>query len=141
MAKLSPDLSTLINPIILFDGVCNLCNTSVQFIIQRDKHAIFRFASLQSDEGQVLLKKFNLLSDQLYSVIFIYGNRYHQRSRAALEITKRLDGLWPLLYVFILVPPFIRNFIYDWIAKNRYKWFGIRSECMIPTPDMKKRFL
>jgi predicted DCC family thiol-disulfide oxidoreductase YuxK len=129
------------HPVILFDGVCNLCNASVQFIINRDPKAKFKFASLQSEAGQQLLKQFNLAPDKLYSVIVVYQNKAHDRSRAALEIARRLSGLWPLFYGFIIVPPIIRNFIYDWISRNRYRWFGVRQECMMPTPDMKARFL
>jgi predicted DCC family thiol-disulfide oxidoreductase YuxK len=113
----------------------------VQFIIGHDPKAIFRFTSLQSDSGQALLRKFNLPADQLYSVMLITHNQAYDRSRAALEIARRLSGLWPLMYTFIIVPPFIRNFIYDWISKNRYRWFGVRQECMMPTPEMKARFL
>lgn len=129
------------NPVVLFDGVCNLCNASVQFVINRDPKAVFKFASLQSDAGQTLLKKHNMQPENLYSVIIVHQGRVYDRSRAALEIAKRLSGLWPLFYVFVIVPPFIRNFIYDWISRNRYRWFGMRQECMMPTPDMKARFL
>lgn len=129
------------NRIILFDGVCNLCNASVQFIISRDPKAVFKFTSLQSELGQALLKKHNISSENLYSVIVIQDNHVYDRSRAALEIAKQLNGLWPLFYSLIVIPPFIRNFIYDWISKNRYRWFGVRQECMMPTPEMKARFL
>ena len=129
------------HPIILFDGECNLCNSSVQFIIRHDPNSTFRFASLQSDTGKELLKKFSMPEALLYSVMVIMNNQISDRSRAALEITRKLNGAWPVLYVFIVVPPFIRNFIYDWISKNRYQWFGVRNECMMPTPDMKQRFL
>jgi predicted DCC family thiol-disulfide oxidoreductase YuxK len=129
------------HPVILFDGVCNLCNASVQFIINRDPKAKFRFTSLQSDAGQIILKKFNLSAEKLYSVIVVDQDNVYDRSRAALEIARRLSGLWPLLYGFILVPPFIRNFVYDWISRNRYRWFGVRQECMMPTPNMKARFI
>jgi len=129
------------SPIILFDGVCNLCNSSVQFIIQRDPKTIFKFASLQSDTGKNILEKYQLSKDKIYSVILIINNKPYDRSRAALEIARRLSGLWPAMYMFIAVPPFIRNFVYDWISKNRYRWFGVRNECMMPTPEMKQRFL
>ena len=129
------------NRTILFDGVCNLCNASVQFIINRDPKAVFKFTSLQSELGQALLKKHNISSENLYSVIVIQDNHVYDRSRAALEIAKQLNGLWPLFYSLIVIPPFIRNFIYDWISKNRYRWFGVRQECMMPTPEMKARFL
>ena len=127
--------------IILFDGVCNLCNSSVQFIIRHDPQSNFKLASLQSDAGKGLLKKYSLPEEQLYSVILISNNRTFERSRAALEIARKLNGLWPMMYLFILIPPFIRNFIYDWISKNRYRWFGVRNECMIPTKETKNRFL
>ena len=127
--------------VILFDGVCNLCNSSIQFIIRHDKKARFKFASLQSDAGKNTLQRFNQSNKNLYSVLLIRGDQCFDRSRAALEIANKLDGLWPMLYLFILVPPFIRDFIYDWISRNRYKWFGVRNECMIPTPGLKSRFL
>ena len=129
------------HPVILFDGVCNLCNASVQFIINRDPKAKFRFTSLQSDAGQSLLKKFRLANQALYSVMLVRNGNVFDRSRAALEIARGLSGLWPLMYAFIIVPPFLRNFVYDWISRNRYKWFGVRQECMMPTPDMKARFI
>jgi predicted DCC family thiol-disulfide oxidoreductase YuxK len=130
-----------LHPVILFDGVCNLCNASVQFIINRDPKAKFRFASLQSETGQSLLKKFNLSAEKLYSVMVVDQDKVYDRSRAALEIARRLSGLWPLLYGFIIVPPFIRNLVYDWISRNRYRWFGVRQACMMPSPDMKARFI
>jgi predicted DCC family thiol-disulfide oxidoreductase YuxK len=139
--KPMPEGSEATNPIILFDGVCNLCNASVQFIINRDLHSTFKFASLQSDIGQRLLTEFNISEGQLYSVILICDGRAFERSRAALEIARRLNGLWPMMYGFIVVPAFVRDFIYDWISKNRYRWFGMRNECMMPTPEMKMRFL
>jgi predicted DCC family thiol-disulfide oxidoreductase YuxK len=129
------------NQVILFDGECNLCNRSVQFIIQRDPSAKFKFTALQSLTGQRLLKEHHLPLKGLYSVILIKHNTVYQRSRAALEIAKQLPALWSLLYAFIIIPPFIRNGIYDWIARNRYRWFGHRDECMIPTPELKSRFL
>lgn len=127
--------------IVLFDGACNLCNASIQFIIARDRQGRFKFASLQSQSGKTLLSRFQLDPQKLYSVILVQHEKVYDRSRAALEIARRLDGLWPLMYVFIIVPPFLRNFIYDWISRNRYRWFGVRQECMMPTPDMKARFL
>ena len=129
------------NPIILFDGVCNLCNASVQFIIRNDPKSTFRFASLQSEAGKTILNQFSVSPEKLYSVLVIHDGHLYDRSRAALEIARRLKGLWPLLYGFIIIPSFIRNFIYDWISKNRYRWFGVRNECMMPTPDMKARFI
>ena len=126
---------------ILFDGVCNLCTSSVQFVINRDPEKFFQFAALQSASGKKLLKDNHLQDHKLHSVLFISRGKVYQRSRAALEITKRLTGLWPMLYIFVIVPPFIRNAVYDWIASNRYRWFGEKNECMIPTPELKSRFL
>ncbi len=127
--------------IILFDGVCNLCNSSVQFVINRDPKGKFHFAALQSPFAQELLRNHGMLGQELYSIIFIKNGKVYERSRAALEVARNLTGLWPLLYLFVVVPPFIRNAVYDWVAGNRYKWFGERNECMIPTPELKSRFL
>ena len=129
------------NPIILFDGVCNLCSGIVLFTIKRDPEGIFRYAPLQSEVGKSLLKQFNLSTDDYHSFILIDGNRYYLKSTAALRVAKRIKGLWPVLYMFIVVPGPIRDFIYDFVAKNRYKWFGKKEECLIPTPDVKGRFL
>lgn len=127
--------------IILFDGVCNLCNSSVQFVIKKDTEAKFKYASLQSASGQALLKKFNLPLEQFDSFIYINSDQVYQRSAGALNVLKDLGGFWKLLYGFIIIPPFIRDFVYNFIAKNRYKFFGKRESCMIPTPELKKRFL
>lgn len=132
---------SLNSSVVLFDGVCNLCNHSVQFIINRDKKQYFKFASLQSDFGQQQLNNFNVPSRELESIILIKGNRYFQRSSAVLEICLHLGALWPLLYIFKIIPWFIRDFFYDLVAKNRYRWFGRRDECMLPTPELKARFL
>jgi predicted DCC family thiol-disulfide oxidoreductase YuxK len=127
--------------IILFDGVCNLCNGAVQFIIRRDPQGHFQFAAQQSDAGEALLKQFHVQAGEAGTIILIEGGQHYTRSTAALRITKRLQGLWPLLYAAIIVPPFLRNAIYDYIARNRYRWFGRKDQCMIPTPEMKRRFL
>ena len=127
--------------IILFDGVCNLCNGSVQFVIKRDPKSKFRFAALQSPFGQEQLRKYGLPADQLYSVMLIEDDKVFQKSTAALKIARALSGGWPLLYAFMALPPFIRNWFYDWIAANRYKWFGKREVCMIPTSELKTRFI
>lgn len=128
-------------PVVLFDGVCNLCNGSVVFIIKRDAKSKLRFASLQSEYGVEQMKKFNLPPSALNSVLLIKGDRLFQKSNAALEIVSMLDGIWPMLYVFKILPRFLRDFIYDWIALNRYRWFGKKEACMIPTPDMRARFI
>jgi predicted DCC family thiol-disulfide oxidoreductase YuxK len=127
--------------LILFDGVCNLCNSSVQFILLRDPKDHFRFASLQSDYGQSILKQHNLPTDKFNSLALIENGKLYQRSTGALRIARRLKGLWPMLYAFIIVPPFIRNFVYDLIARNRYRWFGQKESCMMPRLEWKQKFL
>ncbi len=127
--------------VVLFDGVCNLCNGSVLFIIERDPEAKFSFASLQSPFGQSQLKKFGLPIDKLNTIFLIKGEKFFRKSDAALEIAKGMNGLWPVLYVFKIIPRFIRNFFYDLIAKNRYRWFGKQAACMVPTPELKARFI
>lgn len=127
--------------VVLFDGVCNLCNRSVQFIIKRDKKQQFLFASLQGKTGQQLLQQFDLPANDLNSFILIEGDKVYKRSTGALRMLKALGGGWQLLYAFIIVPPFIRDAVYNWIARNRYKWYGKREECMIPTPELRQRFL
>jgi predicted DCC family thiol-disulfide oxidoreductase YuxK len=127
--------------IILFDGVCNLCNSSVTFIIKRDKKDIFRFAALQSEVGEALVKKHQIDTSKTDSIILIDGEQHYEKSSAALRVARRLSGGYPLLYIFMLVPRLIRNWVYDYIAKNRYKWYGKRESCMIPTPALKSKFL
>jgi predicted DCC family thiol-disulfide oxidoreductase YuxK len=127
--------------IILFDGVCNLCSSSVQFVIKHDKKKQFRFASLQSGFGQKTLSENNLSTTDLSSFILLENGKLHTKSTGALRVVKRLGGAWPLLYGFIIVPPFIRNAVYNWVAKNRYKWFGKQESCWLPTPELKARFI
>ena len=127
--------------LLLFDGVCNLCNSSVQFILLRDKKDRFRFASLQSDYGQNLLREHNLPTETFNSLVLVENDKVYKKSTAALRIARKLKGLWPLLFAFIIIPPFIRNFVYDIIAKNRYRWFGKKEECMLPRPEWKQKFL
>lgn len=133
--------SSPVPSIILFDGVCNLCSGSVNFVIRRDPQAKFQFAALQSGPGQILLKNFNLPTDEFNTFILIEADHYYQRSTAALRVLKNLNGLWPLLYALVLVPRPIRDFFYQIIARNRYRWFGKRDQCLMPTPDLQKRFL
>lgn len=128
-------------PIILFDGVCNLCNGSVLFIIRRDPKARFRFASLQSTYGENFLKHNSLSTEEYDSIVLIEGGRFYTQSTAALRIAKRLNGAWPLLYAGIIIPKFIRDAMYNVIAKNRYRWFGKKDACMIPTPALRSRFM
>lgn len=127
--------------IILFDGVCNLCNGFVQFIVKRDRKAIFKFAALQSDFGQAFLKSQNLNPLELKSIILIDNEKVFTQSTAALKIAKHLDGAWKLGFVFIIIPPFVRNGFYKIVAKYRYKWFGQKDQCMVPTVELKARFL
>ena len=127
------------NPVLLFDGVCNLCNGFVQFIIKHDKRKQFRFASLQSDAGVAAKKELGDRGPD--SVILCYNHKYYTKSDAILLIFMLLGRLWMLGSVFYLMPRILRNTIYDWIALNRYKWLGKRDACMIPTPELKSRFL
>ncbi|SEQ55373.1 thiol-disulfide oxidoreductase DCC family protein [Piscibacillus halophilus] len=126
--------------IILFDGVCNLCNGIVQFILKRDQHDHFQFSSLQSNTSQNVLKQYHL-SHNLETFVYVYQNKAFTKSSAALRVFRDLGGLWKLLYALIIVPKFMRDPIYNWIAKNRYKWFGKRNECMLPRPEYKHKFL
>lgn len=134
------DETCLQHPVILFDGVCNLCNSAVQFVIKRDKKNIFKFASLQSSFGQSVLKKYQLPATNFNSFVLLQNQKVYTRSTAALMVVKQLSGLWPLLYSFITVPSFIRNGIYNLVAKNRYKWFGKKETCWLPSPELKIRF-
>jgi predicted DCC family thiol-disulfide oxidoreductase YuxK len=128
-------------PVIFFDGVCNLCNGFVQFIIKHDKYAKFRFAALQSDFAKQELSKKNITVEELSSVILLTEKGVFTKSTAALKIASQLNGFWKAAYIFIIIPKFIRDFVYDTIAKNRYKWFGKDDHCMVPTPELKERFL
>jgi len=128
-------------PVILFDGVCNLCNNAVQFIIRHDPDEKFLFASLQSEFGQQLMKHYNLPLENFNSFILLQNNKVFNKSTGALKVAKQIKGSWKLLYIFIIVPKFIRDAVYTWIANNRYKWFGKKDACMIPTPQIKARFL
>ena len=134
-------MNDLSHPVILFDGVCNLCNASVQYVIKHDKKKLFRFASLQSSFGESVLKQYDLPVNTFNSFILLSDNKIYTRSTAALLVAKKLSGLIKLLYGFIIIPKFIRDFVYDIIAKNRYKWFGKKEACWIPTPELKSLFL
>jgi len=127
--------------IILFDGVCNLCNSMVQFTIKRDPNEKFKFASLQSESGQALLQKFGLSTRDFHSFVFISGDKYFLRSSAALHVLKELGGIWKVMYIFILIPRPLRDLFYRIIAGNRYSLFGKSDTCMIPTPELQQRFL
>ncbi|MCM4158857.1 thiol-disulfide oxidoreductase DCC family protein [Antarcticibacterium flavum] len=129
--------------IILFDGVCNLCNNAVNFIIERDKKDIFLFASLQSEIGQQLTAERGIdVEEAMNSFLLIEpGVAYYQRSTAALEVSKDLSGGYSFLSYFSVLPEGFRDSIYNLVAKNRYKWFGKKDNCMIPTPELKAKFL
>lgn len=129
------------NPILLFDGVCNLCNGVVRFVIGRDPKGKFLFAALQSDAGQAFLRRFHLSTGDFETFVLVEKGRHYTQSTAALRVAKGLSGLWPLLYAFIIVPKPIRDFFYAIVARNRYRWFGRREVCMIPTEGLAKRFL
>jgi len=127
--------------IILFDGVCNLCNSSVNFIIKHDKKKHFLFASLQSDAAKEILLQFPTKKLTLDSILLIEGKDIYEKSSAALKISKHLSNGFHLLNYFIIIPLFIRDLVYNLISKNRYKWFGRKDKCMIPTEEVKSRFL
>lgn len=127
--------------IVLFDGVCNLCNKAVTFIIEHDKNDQFRFAALQSDVGKELLATHEIDPEAIDSIILIKNKKAFIKASAALRIAKDLDGPISSLYIFIILPKFLTNYIYDFIARNRYNWFGRKNHCMIPTPRLKAKFI
>lgn len=127
--------------IILFDGICNFCNSSVNFIIDKDNKHMFKFSSLQSLFGKETLRKFNLPVETFSSLILTDGNAYYTHSSAALRIARHLSFPYNLLYILIIVPPFIRNYLYDIVARNRYKWFGKRDSCRLPSNEERDKFI
>ena len=127
-------------PVLLFDGVCNLCVGSVQFFLKHDKKGILKFASLQSEFGKKQIK-IHQIPENVDSLILIENNKAHYFSAAALRAAGLMGGLWPVLKIFLVLPPFIRNGVYKWIAKNRYRWFGTKESCWLPTPELKSRFI
>jgi predicted DCC family thiol-disulfide oxidoreductase YuxK len=127
--------------ILLFDGVCNLCNSVVNFIIKRDSKEKFKFASLQSERGQALLKKFGLRTNDFDSFVFISGEEYFLKSSALLHVLRELGGVWKLFYAFIIFPRPVRDLVYSIVAKTRYRIFGKRDTCIIPTPEVNRKFL
>jgi len=129
------------NGIILFDGYCNFCSGSVQFIIQRDPSKVYRFAASQSDAGQRLQKIHGMDELAEHSLILISNGIIYKKSGAALRISRRLRGIWPVFYGLIIIPRAFRDIIYDLIARNRYRIYGMRDECFLPGPVMKDRFL
>jgi predicted DCC family thiol-disulfide oxidoreductase YuxK len=134
-------INTAITSIVLFDGVCHLCNSFVNFIIRRDRRGRFKFAPLQSPVGQECLRQHLLSPDECDTFVLIAGGRAYTRSTAALRVARGLSGLWPLAYLFIMVPKPVRDAAYQVVAKHRYKWCGKREACMLPTAEVKERFL
>lgn len=128
------------NPILLFDGICNFCNGWVNFIIRKDKKKKFRFASIQSESGKKLLKQYEL-PENGETAVLIYNGKAHIKSTAGIHVLYHLGGLYSLWFAFIIFPAYVRDFYYDIIAKNRYKWWGKMDSCMIPTQEIKERFL
>ncbi|AOM76460.1 thiol-disulfide oxidoreductase DCC family protein [Pedobacter steynii] len=127
--------------LVFFDGVCNLCNHTVQFMIKRDRKDYFRFAALQSEVAQQKLSGFNFRSEDLKTIILLEDGEIYLRSNAALRIARQLGGLWPMFYGLIIIPAFIRDFIYQLISKNRYRIWGKTESCMVPSPELKNKFL
>lgn len=127
--------------IILFDGVCNFCDGAVNFIIERDKKNYFRFAPLQSENGQKLAAEHGIDLEKIDSVILIEGGEVFTHSTAALKVARNLDGIWSLAHAFIIVPKFIRDYFYKLFARNRYRLFGKKDACMLPSPEVRAKFL
>ncbi len=136
-----PEWNKIKNPIIFFDGLCNLCVGSVQFIIKRDQQKQFRFASLQSTFGENILQQFELNENNINSFILLEDGKIFTQSTAALKVCRQLSGAWKLLYGFIILPAFIRDYFYSIIANNRYKWFGKKETCWLPTEELKHLFI
>lgn len=127
--------------LVLFDGVCNLCNQAVDFIIRKDKNNNFKVGALQDSLVKDLLKTYTINEDYLDSLILIQGDEVFYKSSAALRIAKDLGGFWQVLYIGILLPRSLRDSIYDWIGRNRYKWFGKKETCRLPSPEEKEKFI
>ena len=142
MSKKQPEITTdQPNPLLLFDGVCNLCNSSVQWVLKHDKAAQFRFAALQSDTGRQILLQHQLDPDATDTVVLVDEGRVFTRSDVAIQVFRRFGWPWAALTVFKWIPTTVRNYIYDWIARNRYRWFGRQQECWLPRPEWKERFV
>ena len=129
------------HPLVIFDGVCNYCCGVVNSIIRKDPGGVFRFVPFQSEAARRILKRYNYPADTLDSFVLIDEGKLYTKSEAGLRVQKLLGGMHKLLYAFILVPAPVRDAVYDYIARNRYKWYGKKDECMIPSPDIRSRFL
>jgi predicted DCC family thiol-disulfide oxidoreductase YuxK len=129
------------HPVILFDGVCNFCNGAINFVLKHDKKGIFRFAPLQSEAGQKLLQQYHLSTKDFDSFVLIDEGKVYKKSAASLRVMNKLPWYWKEVQVFRIIPTIFRDAIYDFIARNRYKWFGKKEQCMVPTPEIRSRFL
>jgi len=129
------------NPVILFDGVCNFCNSAINFVLKQDKKGVFRFAPLQSEAGRQLLHQYDLSIQEFDSFVLIDNGRVYKKSAASLRVMNHLPWYWKELQILRIIPTIFRDAIYDFIARNRYKWFGKKDQCMIPTPEMNGKFL
>jgi predicted DCC family thiol-disulfide oxidoreductase YuxK len=134
-------MSDSIGPVVVFDGVCGLCNATVDFLMRRDRRKRLRFASNQSAAGRALLARFGVDPEDVRTVYLIEGDRLSRKSSAALRIARTLGLPWKLAYALVIVPRFLRDAVYDWVARNRYKWFGKKETCRLPTPEERARFL
>jgi predicted DCC family thiol-disulfide oxidoreductase YuxK len=131
---------TISSPVVLFDGVCKLCNGSVSFILRRDRKGRLKLAPLQSDYGRQVLTSHEMQSNPMNSIMLLEGTKLTTKSTAIIRIAKYLDGAWPLCLIFLIVPRLIRDFLYDIVAKNRYRWFGKYDTCRLPDPEYEDRF-
>jgi predicted DCC family thiol-disulfide oxidoreductase YuxK len=138
---MTADPSTKDHAIILFDGVCNFCDASVNFVIKRDKRGYFRFAPLQEPKGAEIARGYGIDPERLDTFVLVENGRAYRKSGGALRVARRLGGLYTLAFGFIVTPPFIRDFFYDWFARHRYRWFGKKDACMVPRPEVRDRFL
>jgi predicted DCC family thiol-disulfide oxidoreductase YuxK len=129
------------HPIILFDGVCNFCNGAISFLLKHDKKGVFRFAPLQSGAGQKLLERYGLDTKEFDSFVLIESGKVYKKSAASLRVMNKLPWYWKEAQVLRIIPTPFRDAIYDFIAKNRYKWFGKKEQCMVPTAELRDRFL
>lgn len=141
MSEISSKKSdTTFVPVVLFDGVCGLCNGSVNFILRIDRKGQLKLAPLQSDYGRRVLAGHGMESDPMDSMMLLEGEQLTVKSTAVIRIFKYLGGAWPLCMIFLVIPRFIRDFVYDLVAKNRYRWFGKYDTCRLPDPEFKDRF-
>ncbi len=129
------------HPILIFDGVCHLCNQSIDFVISRDKRGQFRYTANQNEAGRRLLIEHGVDPDEIHSVYLLHDGVLYSKSTAALKVARMLGFPWALAYVFIVIPAPVRNLVYDWVARNRYRWFGKKETCRLPSPEERALFL